>query len=89
MKLTNDIILEFKNGYFEVQRRKVTESSGNEYLSDKKTFATKSHLEKYLVPYGVAQGDLEKGIQLAIREAGIKSAKQGLEMKKKAKGKLK
>lgn len=86
MKLTNDIILEFKNGYFEVQHKKVAESSGNAYSSDKKTFATQSHLEKHLAPYSVTQGDLEKGMQLAIREAGIKSAKQALEMKGRKNG---
>lgn len=83
MKLTNTIILEFSNGYFEVQHEKVAEDSGNVYLSDKKTFATLSHLEKYLAPYSVAKGVLENAVGEAKKEAGIKSAKQGLEAKRK------
>lgn len=77
MNLTNDIILEFRNGYFEVQHKKVAEDSGNVYLSEKKTFATLSHLKKYLAPYSVAQCALEKAVIEAKKEAGIKSAKQG------------
>ncbi|QAY17999.1 hypothetical protein [Pseudoalteromonas phage C7] len=87
MNLTNDIILEFKNGYFEIQHRKVSETSGKGYLSDKKTFATQSHLEKYLAPYSVAQDVLADGIKSAIREAGIKSAIAGKEAVNKFGGK--
>ena len=54
MNLTDTIILEFHNGYFEVQHKKVAEDSGNAYLSPKKTFATLTHLERYLTPYSVA-----------------------------------
>ena len=74
MNLTNDIILEFKNGYFEIQHKMVSETSGKWRLSAKKTFATQSHLEKYLAPYSLAQDVLEDGVKSAIREAGIKSA---------------
>ena len=81
MNLTNDIILEFKNGYFEVQHKKVAQDSGRPYLSDKKTFATRLHLEKYLAPYSVAQEDLTKAISEAIKERGIKDAKAGLAAK--------
>ena len=83
MNLTNDIILEFKNGYFEVQHKKVAQDSGNAYLSDKKTFATRLHLENYLAPYSVPQDILEKTMQLAKTERGIKDAKAGLAAKNK------
>lgn len=87
MNLTNEIILEFSNGYFEVRNKKVAEDSGNDYLSDKKTFATLAHLQKYLEPCSVAESDLVKACQIARLEAGIKSAKVGVEMKNKIKGK--
>ena len=74
MNLTNDIILEFKNGYFEIQHKMVSETSGKGRLSAKKTFATQPHLEKYLAPYRLAKDVLEDDIKSAIREAGIKSA---------------
>lgn len=83
MKLTNDIILEFKNGYFEVQHEKVAQDSGKPYLSDKKTFATRLYLEKYLAPYRVAQEELTKAIDEAVKERGIKDAKAGLAAKDK------
>lgn len=83
MNLTNDIILEFKNGYFEVQHKKVSQDSGNPYLSDKKTFATRLHIENYLAPYSVAQEDLTKAIDEAKTERGIKDAKAGLAAKDK------
>lgn len=83
MNLTDDIVLEFKNGYFEVQHVKVAEDSGNPYLSDKKTFATQSHLEKYLTPYDVPQGVLEKTMQAAKTERGIKDAKAAIVAKEK------
>lgn len=83
MNLTNDIILEFKSGYFEIQHKNVAQDSGNTYLSDKKTFATRLHLEKYLAPYSVAQEDLTKAIGEAIKERGIKDAKAGLAAKDK------
>lgn len=79
MNLTNDIILEFKNGYFEVQHKKVSETSGKPYLSDKKTFATQSHLKKYLAPYSVSDGALADGVNAAKKEAGIKAAKAAKE----------
>ena len=81
MNLTNSIILEFSNGYFEIQHVKVSETSGAAYLSDKKTFATLSHLKKYLTPYSVAGSVLMNGIKAAKRDAGIRAAKQGLKMK--------
>lgn len=83
MKLTKDIILEFKSGYFEVQHVKVAQDSGEPYLSDKKTFATQSHLEKYLAPYSVAQGFLEKVVQEVKTERGIKDAKAAIAAKEK------
>ena len=83
MNLTDTIILEFHNGYFEVQHKKVAEDSGNAYLSPKKTFATLPHLEKYLTPYSVAQDVLTKAIDVAKKEAGIKTAKQGLKFKER------
>lgn len=83
MNLTNDIILEFKSGYFEVRHKKVAHDSGNAYLSDKKTFATRLHLENYLAPYRVAQEELTKAIDEAIKERGIKDAKAGLAAKDK------
>ena len=83
MNLTDTIILEFHNGYFEVQHKKVAEDSGNAYLSHKKTFATLPHLEKYLAPYSVAQSDLTNAIDVAKKEAGIKTAKQGLKFKER------
>lgn len=81
MNLTDTIILEFHNGYFEVQHKKVAEDSGNAYLSSKKTFATPPHLEKYLTPYSVAQNALTNAIEVAKKEASIKAAKQGLKFK--------
>lgn len=81
MNLTDSIILEFNSGYFEVQHKKVSEKTGEPYLSDKKTFATQSHLEKYLAPYSVAESVLEQAIKTAKLEAGIKAAKQGAKMK--------
>jgi len=81
MNLTNEIILEFKSGYFEVQHKKIAQDSGKPYLSDKKTFATRLHLEKYLSPYGIAQEELTKAIASAIKERGIKEAKAGLAAK--------
>ena len=83
MNLTNDIILEFKNGYFEVQHKKVAQDSGKAYLSDKKTFATRLHLESYLAPYSVAQEELRKAIEEAKIERGIKDSKAGLAAKDK------
>lgn len=83
MNLTNNIVLEFSNGYFEIQHKKVSETSGKPYLSDKKTFATQSHLEKYLTPYSVAESILEKAIKEAKLEAGIKAAKQGAKIKER------
>ena len=83
MNLTNGIILEFKNGYFEVQHKKVTQDSGKPYLSDKKTFATRLHLEKYLAPYRVAQEELTKAIDEAVKERGIKDAKAAIVAKDK------
>ena len=83
MNLTDTIILEFHNGYFEVQHKKVAEDSGNIYLSPKKTFATLPHLEKYLTPYSVAQDVLTNAVEVAKKEAGIKSAKQGLKFKER------
>ena len=77
MKLTNTINLEFNNGYFEVQHEKVSKETGKVYLSDKKTFATLSHLRKYLTPYSTCKHALKNGVKLAKLEAGIKSAKQG------------
>lgn len=81
MNLTDNIVLEFSNGYFEVQHKKVSEKTGEPYLSDKKTFATQQHLEKYLSPYSVSYGVLEQAIKTAKLEAGIKAAKQGAKMK--------
>lgn len=81
MNLTDSIVLEFNSGYFEVQHKKVSEKTGEPYLSDKKTFATQSHLEKYLSPYSVSDGVLEQSIKTAKLEAGIKAAKQGAKMK--------
>ena len=83
MNLTDTIILEFHNGYFEVQHKKVAEDSGNVYLSNKKTFSTLPHLEKYLTPYRVAQDVLTNAIEVAKKEAGIKTAKQGLKFKER------
>lgn len=84
MNLANDtIILEFKNGYFEVQHKKVTKDSGKVYLSDKKTFATRLHLESYLSPYSVVREELVKAIYEAIKERGIKDAKAGIAAKDK------
>lgn len=79
MNLTDSIILEFKSGYFEVQHKKVADESGNEYLSDKKTFANQSHLEKYLAPYSVSESVLSDGVNAAKKEAGIKAAKAAKE----------
>lgn len=87
MNLTSDIILEFKSDYFEVQHKKVAQDSGNPYLSDKKTFATRLHLEKYLAPYSVTQEELTKAIDEAVKERGIKDAKAGLAAKDKFGGK--
>lgn len=83
MNLTNDIVLEFKNGYFEVQHKKVAQDSGKPYLSDKKTFATRLHLEKYLAPYSIAQEELRVGIKKAKTERGIKDAKASIVAKDK------
>ncbi|AWG71969.1 hypothetical protein [Pseudoalteromonas phage PHS21] len=83
MNLTNDIILEFKNGYFEIQHKRVSGTSGKGRLSDKKTFATRLHLEKYLAPYSAAQEELTKAIEGAIKERGIKDAKAGIAAKDK------
>lgn len=79
MNLTNDIILEFKNGYFEIQHKRVSETSGKGRLSDKKTFATQSHLKKYLAPYSLAECALIDGVNAAKKEAGIKAAKAAKE----------
>lgn len=83
MNLTDNIVLEFSNGYFEIQHKKVSEKSGKPYLSDKKTFATLSHLKKHLKPYGVAESVLEQAIKTAKLEAGIKAAKQRAKVKER------
>lgn len=83
MNLTDSIVLEFNSGYFEVQHKKVSEKSGKPYLSDKKTFATLAHLEKYLAPYSVPDSVLEQAIKTAKLEAGIKSAKQAKAIKER------
>lgn len=81
MNLTDSIILEFNNGYFEIQHKKVSETSGKPYLSDKKTFATLTHLKKHLSSYNIADSVLETAVKTAKLEAGIKAAKQGVKMK--------
>ena len=83
MNLTDSIILEFNSGYFEVQHKNVSETSGKPYLSDKKTFATMPHLKKYLATYSVSERILEQAIKTAKLEAGIKAAKQGAKIKER------
>ena len=66
-----------------MQHKKVAKDSGKPYLSDKKTFATRLHLENYLAPYSISQGELTKAIDDAVKERGIKDAKAGLAAKDK------
>ena len=83
MNLTKDIILEFNSGYFEIQHKKVSETSCKPYLSEKKTFATLPHLKKHLAPYNVSESALGQAIKTAKLEAGIRAAKQGAKIKER------
>jgi hypothetical protein len=75
MKLTDSIVLQYSDGYYEVQHVKVAEESGKEYLTAKKTFATIPHLQKYLSPYNIAEEVLQEGIIESKKQEAILNAK--------------
>lgn len=75
MNLTDTIVLEFNDGYYEIQHEKTAKDSGKKYLSDKKTFAEILHLKKYLSQYGVDHELTPNVINLVKMESGIKQAK--------------
>ena len=75
MKLTDSIVLQYSDGYYEVQHVKVAEESGKEYLTAKKTFATIPHLQKYLSPYNISDEVLQESILESKREESVMNAK--------------
>ena len=75
MKLTDSIVLQYSDGYYEVQHVKLAEESGKEYLTAKKTFATIPHLQKYLSPYNISDQVLQESILESKRECGVMEAR--------------
>ena len=76
MKLTDTILLEYNNGYYEIQHEKVAQETGNKYLSEKKTFAEYKYLDKYLAPYNISEQVLLAAVKTAKIESGVRQAKQ-------------
>lgn len=74
MKTVNDFSFEYKNGYYLIQEKRITEE-GREYWTPRKTYPTKAKAKASIAHYGLSGEDVDAAYQLSFLEACQKKEK--------------
>lgn len=68
MKTINDFRFEYKNGYYLIQEKRVTEK-GREYWTPRKTYPTKAKAKASIAQHGLSGEDIDAAYQESFLKA--------------------
>lgn len=74
MKTINDFNFEYKDGYYLIQEKRITEE-GREYWTPRKTYPTKSKAKASIAQYGISGEDIDAAYQESFLKACQKKEK--------------
>ena len=71
----NDFLFKYRNGYYLVQEKCVSEETGDEYFKEAKTYPTKAKAKASIAKYGLPESEIDAAYQESYLKTCMKKAK--------------
>lgn len=75
MKTMSDFRFEYKDGYYLIQEKRVTEDSGKEYWTPRKTYPTKAKAKASITKYNLPSDEVDAAYQESYLKSCMKKSK--------------
>lgn len=75
MKTMNDFMFKYRNGYYLVQERSVSEETGEEYFKEAKTYPTKAKAKASISKYSLPSDEVDAAYEESYIQSCMKKSK--------------
>ena len=75
MKTMNDFMFKYRNGYYLVQERGVSEETGEVYFKEAKTYPTKAKAKASIAKHGLPEREVDAAYQESYLKSCMKKSK--------------